>query len=94
MEKPTIITLIDGLGMGGAERLLIPYLRYLQANGFALRVCALQERHGNPLAAEVAALGVPVDLLPVPYLRDVTAVPRLITYFRQHQADLVHTQLE
>ncbi|MCA9964962.1 MAG: glycosyltransferase [Anaerolineales bacterium] len=94
MEKPTIITLIDGLGMGGAERLLIPYLRYLQANGFALRVCALQERHGNPLAAEVAALGVPVDLLPVPYLRDITAVPRLIAYFRQHQADLVHTQLE
>ncbi|MEZ4512096.1 MAG: glycosyltransferase [Chloroflexota bacterium] len=94
MEKPIIITLIDGLGMGGAERLLIPYLRYLQANGFTLRVCALQERRGNPLAAEVAALGVPVDLLPVPYLRDLTAVPRLISYFRQHQANLVHTQLE
>lgn len=92
--KPTIITIIDGLGMGGAERLLIPYLRYLQANGFALRVCALQERQGNPLAAEVAALGVPVDLLPVPYLRDVTAVPRLMAYLRQYQADLVHTQLE
>lgn len=94
MTKPTIITLIDGLGMGGAERLLIPYLRYLQANGFTLRVCVLQERHGNPLAAEVTALGVPVDLLPVPYLRDVTAVPRLLTYLRHHKADLVHTQLE
>lgn len=80
--------------MGGAERLLVPYLRHLQNSGLNLRVCALQERGDNGLATELAALSVPVDLLPVPYLRDITAVPRLATYLRQHQADLVHTQLE
>lgn len=94
IHKPRLIYFIDGLGMGGAERLLIPYLHYLVASGFAPRVCALQDKEGNPMAAEVAALGVPVDFVPVPYLRDVTAVPRLMRYLRRQKADLVHTQLE
>lgn len=94
MKKPRLIYFIDGLGMGGAERLLIPYLRFLVANGFEPRVCALQDRQGNPMAAKVEALGVPVDMVSIPYLRDVTAVPRLMGYLRRHQADLVHTQLE
>jgi len=93
-RKFNIVFLIDGLGMGGAERMMIPILQHLDRDIFSLRVCAFQEREGNPIANDVLALGIPVDFLPVPYLRDVTALPRLWNYLRISKADLVHTQLE
>ena len=86
--------MIDGLGMGGAERLTIPYLRYLANEGFRPRVCVLQERQGNPFAKALTQMGIPVDRVPVNYLRDLTAIPRLVRYLRTHRTTLVHTQLE
>ncbi len=89
-----IAFLIDGLGMGGAERLMVPILAHLDRERFAARVCVLQSKGDNPLAGDIRALGVPVDELPVPFLRDLTAIGRLRNYLRETQADLVHTQLE
>lgn len=89
-----IIWLIDSLGLGGAERLLVTYLQHLTLTSFDLRVCALQIRNGNPIAAEIRRLGVPVDFIPLRHLRDVAGLPRLVRYLRQQQADLLHTQLE
>ena len=51
-------------------------------------------RGGNPIADDLIALGVPVDYLSIPHLRDLTALPRLLRYLKETQADLVHTQLE
>lgn len=93
-RKHNIIYMIDGLGMGGAERLMIPILRNLDRNYFEPRVCVFQVRDGNPVADDLRSLGVPVDLFNVDYLRDITALPRLIKYLKKHRADLVHTQLE
>jgi len=93
-RKYNIVFIIDGLGMGGAERLMIPILRNLSREYFEPRVCVLQVRDGNPVANDIRALGVPVDLLPVPYLRDITAIPRIRKYLMDVKADLVHTQLE
>jgi glycosyltransferase involved in cell wall biosynthesis len=89
-----IVYMIDGLGLGGAERLMIPLLANLDRQSFSPRVCVFQVRNGNPIAEDLKALGVAVDLLPIPYLRDLTALPRLFHYLRETQADLVHTQLE
>ena len=94
-QRPqNILWLIDGLGMGGAERLMIPYLCQLDKSQFRSRVCVLQERDGNPMADQIRQLGVPVDLLLMPHLRNLDNIPRLLRYLRQHQIDLVHTQLE
>ncbi len=93
-RKYRIVYIIDGLGMGGAERLMIPLLRNLDRNVFEPRVCVLQVRGGNPVAEDIRALGVAVDLLPVPYLRDLGAVPRIMKYLKQTEADLAHLQLE
>jgi glycosyltransferase involved in cell wall biosynthesis len=93
-ERRRIVWLIDGLGRGGAEHLMVPILAHIDRARFELRVCALQVKDGNPVAGELRALGVPVDLLPVPRLRDLTALPRLLQYLRREQADLLHTQLE
>ncbi len=93
-DKKTIIFVIDGLGMGGAERLMIPILGHLDRDRFEVRVCVLQSKGGNPLAEELRALGVPVDLLNVKRLRDIGALLRLSSYLKERRADIVHTQLE
>lgn len=80
--------------MGGAERLTVPFIQNLAKEGFQLRVCVLQERHGNHFARVLAQMGIPVDRVPVKNLRDLTAIPRLVRYLRSHEANLVHTQLE
>jgi glycosyltransferase involved in cell wall biosynthesis len=94
VNKQNIVWIIDGLGMGGAERLTIPYIQNLAREGFQLRVCVLQEKHGNHFAKVLMQMGIPVDLLSVKNLRDLTAIPRLVRYLRLHRASLVHTQLE
>lgn len=93
-RKYKIVYFIDGLGMGGAERLMVPILKNLDKNRFEPRVCVFQVRGGNPISDELKSLGIPVDLLHIPYLRDITALPRLRRYLKDFQADLVHTQLE
>jgi len=89
-----IVYIIDGLGMGGAERLMVPILKNLNRDIFEPRVCVFQVREGNPIADELLANNILVDFLPVPYLRDWTALPRLWKYLKGNRADLVHTQLE
>ncbi|HEX2993601.1 MAG TPA: glycosyltransferase, partial [Anaerolineales bacterium] len=93
-RKYKIAYIIDGLGMGGAERLMVPTLKHLNRDRFEAYVCALQSRDGNPIAEELSALGIPVKCLNIKHLRDWDALPRLTGYLKQVSADLVHTQLE
>lgn len=93
-KKITIVYIIDGLGMGGAERLMVPILRHLNRDLFEPRVCVLQNKDGNPMEKELLALGVSVDQLPILHLRDLTAIHRLNSYLKNVNASLVHTQLE
>jgi glycosyltransferase involved in cell wall biosynthesis len=93
--KPIRVTyLIDSLGMGGAERVLLSTLQHLDRERFEPRVCALQERDGNPLTAAVRDLGITVDMVPVGRLRDPRALARVVRYLRSSRAELLHTQLE
>lgn len=91
---PRVVFLIDSLGWGGAERLLLQYLPHLRTQGFDPVVCVMQERSGNPVAAEIRALGIPVESVPVERLRDPSALRRLTAYLRERDVDVVHTQLE
>jgi glycosyltransferase involved in cell wall biosynthesis len=93
-RKYKIAYLIDGLSMGGAERLMAPILKHLSRTHFEPYVCALQSKDGNPLADEIGALGVRVDCLHIKHLRDWDALPHLVRYLREVGAHLVHTQLE
>lgn len=93
-RPPRITFLIDSLGVGGAERLLVIYAACLQSMNFSIRVCTFGVRNGNPIADDLRALGVPVDFLRVPLLRDLSAIPRLMRYLQRSESELVHTQLE
>jgi glycosyltransferase involved in cell wall biosynthesis len=93
-RKYKIAYVIDGLGMGGAERLMVPILKHLSRTQFEAHVCALQSKDGNPMAEEIRALGIPVECLEIKHLRDLNGLQRLIKYLKSVDADLVHTQLE
>ena len=51
-----IAYLIDGLSMGGAERLMVPVLKYLSRAHFEPYICAMQSKDGNPMAEDLRAL--------------------------------------
>ena len=93
-RKNKIAYVIDGLSMGGAERLMVPILAHLSRTDFQPYVCALQSKDGNPMADEIRALGIRVDCLDIKHLRDLNAPAHLTKYLKQMGADLVHTQLE
>jgi glycosyltransferase involved in cell wall biosynthesis len=93
-RKYKIAYVIDGLSMGGAERLMVPILKHLSRTDFDAYVCALQSKDGNPMADEIRALGIPVDCLDIKHLRDWNGLPRLLQYLKENDVDLVHTQLE
>lgn len=93
-NKYNIVYMIDSLGWGGAERLMIPILSNIDKQRFNTRVCVLQEKDGNPVANELRDMGVTVDTLLVRRLRDLTAIPRIMKYLHEVKANLLHAQLE
>ena len=92
--KRKILWIIDGLGHGGAERMTLFIMQKFDRSKFDLRVCALQVKQGNPIAYELARLGIPVDLLQIPNLRHPLNLPKIYSYIKKHKPDIVHTQLE
>ena len=90
----SLLWMIDSLGSGGAEHLMPGIMANISKEKFSQRVCVLQVREGNPVAKKIEALGFPVDFVAVPNLRHPKNIPNLLRYLRQHQPDIVHTQLE
>jgi len=86
--------LIDSLGPGGAEHLLAEYLAVLPGLGVEPVVTAIQERAGNPVAGDIAALGIEVETLRIERLRQRDARSLVGGAIDRARPDLVHTQLE
>jgi glycosyltransferase involved in cell wall biosynthesis len=93
-RRRRVLFLIDGLGRGGAEALLVPYARHLRDTGHDVRICATGVRDGNPVAAALRADGIPVDVVRVDKLRSLPQAVRLWRYLAGVDPDLVHCQLE
>lgn len=89
-----VMYLIDSLGHGGAEHLLVRYLEALPAAGVDPVVVVVQDRDGNPLESEITALGVPIENLHIDRLRRRGALRRVGEAMDRIAPDLVHTQLE
>ena len=76
-----IVHLIDSLSMGGAERMIVTFARYLRREEFALEVCCLQEP--GPLAKEVETEGVSVTAMGQKNNYDPVVFPRLVRFLRR-----------
>jgi glycosyltransferase involved in cell wall biosynthesis len=93
-SRVRVLFLIDGLGMGGAERLLGLTLPALRSAGLETRVCSLQVRDGNPAAAALERSGILVDVCQLRRLRNLHEVLKLFRYLSKQEFDVLHTQLE
>jgi glycosyltransferase involved in cell wall biosynthesis len=88
-----VLHLIDGLGVGGAERLLADLVRAARTVDVDVSVAHLYEKDGSPAAARLRALGVePVHVRASGLLHPASllAVRRLVAAQRP---DVVHTHL-
>jgi glycosyltransferase involved in cell wall biosynthesis len=82
----------QNLGVGGAEEQILGASTMLPSVGVETGVVALTKR--GPVAEEIAAAGVPVQLLSgQPGPRDPAAFLRLVRLLRREQPDIVHTFL-
>jgi glycosyltransferase involved in cell wall biosynthesis len=84
--------LCQNLGVGGAEELILGASTALPSVGVDAGVVALTRR--GPIADEIAAVGVPLHLVPgQPGTRDPAAFVRLVRLLQREQPDVVHTFL-
>jgi hypothetical protein len=88
-----VLTLIDSLGLGGAEMLLAELATGAASADLRLSVGYLRARDGNPAEARLRTLGVEPQQVPITGL----IAPRSVASVRRHIAavapDVVHTHL-
>ena len=88
-----LLWLIDSLAVGGAERLIPIFARHVDHERFDLVVACLKAVDGNPIAADLDEVDVPVTVLGARNLRDLAAFRRLLHLIRRERIDLIHTHL-
>jgi glycosyltransferase involved in cell wall biosynthesis len=89
-----ILYLIDKLQRAGAQVHLLQLARHLDPGEFDPRVCCLIR--GGPVAEQMRALGLEVDILGLPTIYGPAAwraLPRLARSLRERRVQLVHTYL-
>jgi len=92
--KTKVIWLIDGLGPGGAEQLMTTLLKFFDREQYEMRICALQDRGSDIIIQKLKHLGIPVDFVYIKHLRDPLNIFHILAYLKEHQPDIIHTQLE
>lgn len=93
-NPPRIVQVIDGLGRGGAEQLLVAYAPELKRIGYDVKVVALQVKDGNPQAERLQEAGIPVTLHRVDKLRRVDQLWGAVRAIRALRPDIVHAHLQ
>ena len=91
MIKTKILYVITSLGLGGAEKLLLSYLKKLDHNKYKFYVCSLREKPDDLLIeiskyAEVTNLQIGNKFNPI-------AIFYLLKLLRQVKPDIIHTHL-
>lgn len=91
-RKIRILHLIEGLGAGGAERLLTYSLKKIDKNKFSVRVVCLSEP--LDLKKELEESGIGVSCLNSKNLYNfINIIPRLYRLIIRERPDIVHTHL-
>ena len=88
--KSLVVHVIDGLGPGGAEQLLTVYAPHLRSLGKNIRIIVLQDKEGNPQSAPLITAGIPVELVAVDKLTNISQIIKLFARLRALQPALIH----
>lgn len=88
-----LLWLIDSLNVGGAESLIVPFVRRLDRSAYDISICCLTTIGGNAIEPLLRNEGVPIYNLRARNLRDISAFRRLVRLVREQKIDLVHAHL-
>jgi len=91
MRKLNVIHVISALPVGGVERNMLALLPRLDRERFHTEVVCLRER--GDLADELEAAGIPVSLVHFNSRFGPGDVRKLVRFFKEKRADIVHTHL-
>ncbi len=91
-EPIRLLWLVDSLGAGGAEALVVTFARNVNAREHQLFVACLNGAEGGN-AQRLRDCGVPVIDLGARNLRDLRAFRRLLFVIREHGIQLIHAHL-
>ena len=88
-----ILQLIDDLGIGGAQKLLLGFSRAARTRGHHVAVMSLNDSPASPIDSELRSLGIPVQLLGGTGMLDIRRYRALVQFLRRERFDIVHTHL-
>lgn len=92
-----VAQIIDSLGIGGAERLIVTFAEAAKAKDLKVTVISLTDdakyRPASPHTAQLKALGVTVYSIDSHKLYELRPILRLLKIFRQERFDVVQTHL-
>lgn len=91
-DRPRVLLLIKGLGLGGAERLLLALAQSRDTDGFDYHVAYVLADQ-DALAPAMRGAGVPVYCLGARSSADMRWLPRLRRLLVRGRFDLVHSHL-
>lgn len=84
-----ITHVVENLGRGGLERMVLELIKIQQQQGHRCRVVCVFER--GPLAKELDLLGIPVDACDKHQGLDLRALAKARRLVRQHATEVLHT---
>lgn len=93
MSRTRLLWLIDSLHVGGAEALVMSFVRSYDRERYELYVAALSRRGENRMEQELRAAGVNTINFGARNLRDFRAFRRLLHFVREQRIELVHAHL-
>jgi glycosyltransferase involved in cell wall biosynthesis len=85
-----VVTLLDTLGMGGAERMAVAIACLLDPERFESLVCVSRHWHEAPLAADLSRAGIPVLELNRTRRAAIWDWKPLFRLLRDHPIDVLH----
>lgn len=88
-----ILQIIDGLGIGGAEKLLLNFSPAAVERGHDVVVLTLRDSRASPIESELRSRGIPVQLLGGAGLLDIRRYRDLVRFLRRERFDIIHTHL-
>lgn len=91
MKKIKVLYVITSTGFGGAERLLLSYLKLLDRSKYDFYVCSLREKPDD-LQKELSEYSHLINLK-IKNKFNVLVVPKLIKVINRIEPDIIHTHL-
>lgn len=96
VSRLKVLLVIDSLGLGGAERLLLAFAEAAERADLDVEVASISghEDPRNEMVPGLRALGVEPAFLGIPRLLSARAIPRLVEAIHRSGCDVVHAHLE